>query len=51
MNIRKFDIPDSKLIASKRFTDVRGYFSKIWSDRMFREEIPNATFVQDNQLA
>jgi hypothetical protein len=42
-------IPDVKLIVPKRFGDVRGYFSEIWSDRRFREEVANVTFVQDNQ--
>ena len=39
MNIRKFDIPDVKLVVPKRLTDVRGYFSETWSDRVFRQEI------------
>ena len=42
-------IPDVKLIVPKRFGDVRGYFSEIWSDRRFREEVAIVTFVQDNQ--
>jgi len=49
MDIRKFKIPDVKLIVPKRFGDGRGYFSEIWSDRRFREEVANVTFVQDNQ--
>jgi dTDP-4-dehydrorhamnose 3,5-epimerase len=49
MIIRKFEIPDVKLIVPKRLTDVRGYFSETWSDRMFRQEIANVAFVQDNQ--
>jgi dTDP-4-dehydrorhamnose 3,5-epimerase len=43
------DIPDLKLIVSKRFSDSRGYFSQIWSDYQFREEIADVSFVQDNQ--
>jgi dTDP-4-dehydrorhamnose 3,5-epimerase len=49
MIIRKFDIPDVKLIVPKRLTDVRGHFSETWSDRMFRQEIADVAFVQDNQ--
>lgn len=49
MVIRKFEIPDVKLLVPQRFTDERGYFSETWSDRMFREEIANVAFVQDNQ--
>jgi dTDP-4-dehydrorhamnose 3,5-epimerase len=49
MDIVKFDIPDVKLIRAKRFEDVRGHFSETWSDRAFRAEIANVTFVQDNQ--
>jgi dTDP-4-dehydrorhamnose 3,5-epimerase len=49
MNIREFKISDVKLIVPKRFNDVRGYFSETWSDRLFREQIANVAFVQDNQ--
>jgi dTDP-4-dehydrorhamnose 3,5-epimerase len=49
MDIRHFEIPDVKLIVPKRFIDVRGVFSEIWSDRLFRQEIANVSFVQDNQ--
>jgi dTDP-4-dehydrorhamnose 3,5-epimerase len=49
MNIHEFNIPDLKLITPKRFTDVRGYFSETWSERRFRQEVANVTFVQDNQ--
>jgi dTDP-4-dehydrorhamnose 3,5-epimerase len=49
MDIREFEIPGIKLIVPKRFSDARGYFQEIWSDRLFREKIENVTFVQDNQ--
>jgi dTDP-4-dehydrorhamnose 3,5-epimerase len=49
MDIREFEIPDVKLIVAKRFTDARGYFSETWSDRLFRRQIANVAFVQDNQ--
>jgi dTDP-4-dehydrorhamnose 3,5-epimerase len=47
--MREFQIPDVRLIPPKRFTDARGLFSETWSDRLFRSEIANVTFVQDNQ--
>ena len=49
MDIREFEIPDVKLIVPKRFTDARGYFSETWSDELFRRQIANVAFVQDNQ--
>jgi dTDP-4-dehydrorhamnose 3,5-epimerase len=49
MDINKFEIPDLKVIIPRRFGDVRGYFSETWSDRLFRVEVANVTFVQDNQ--
>jgi dTDP-4-dehydrorhamnose 3,5-epimerase len=49
MEIRTFNIPDLKLITPKSFRDARGYFSETWSDRQFREQIADMTFVQDNQ--
>jgi dTDP-4-dehydrorhamnose 3,5-epimerase len=49
MNIREFEIPGVKLIVPKRFSDARGYFSETWNEQLFRKEIANVTFVQDNQ--
>jgi dTDP-4-dehydrorhamnose 3,5-epimerase len=49
MNVHEFDVPGLKLIVPKRFSDPRGYFSETWSDRQFRQEIADVTFVQDNQ--
>ena len=49
MKIRTFNIPDLKLVVPKRFSDARGHFSEIWSDRLFRIQIADMTFVQDNQ--
>jgi dTDP-4-dehydrorhamnose 3,5-epimerase len=48
MKILESEIPDVKLIVPKRFSDARGYFSEIWSERLFCEKIANVTFVQDN---
>jgi dTDP-4-dehydrorhamnose 3,5-epimerase len=49
IEIREFEIPEVKLIVPKRFNDTRGHFSELWSERLFREEVANVTFVQDNQ--
>src|SRR5215468_5538727 len=49
MTIRELEIPAVKLFIPKRFNDLRGYFSEIWSERLFRKEIADAAFVQDNQ--
>lgn len=38
-----------RLIATKRFEDVRGWFAETWSQRGFRAEGLNIDFVQDNQ--
>jgi dTDP-4-dehydrorhamnose 3,5-epimerase len=38
-----------KIIAPKVFTDDRGYFFESFSDKKFREEVCDTTFVQDNQ--
>ena len=49
MNVREFDVPGVRLILPKRFSDARGYFSETWNDRIFRQEIANVAFVQDNR--
>jgi dTDP-4-dehydrorhamnose 3,5-epimerase len=49
MEIREQEIRDVKLVVPKRFSDPRGFFCETWSDRVFRTEIANATFVQDNR--
>jgi hypothetical protein len=49
MDTRELGIPDVKLIVPTRFCEERGYFSEAWSDRVFRKEVANVTFVQDNQ--
>jgi dTDP-4-dehydrorhamnose 3,5-epimerase len=49
MRIEALEIPELKLIVAKRFTDARGDFQESWSDRVFRENVEDVTFVQDNQ--
>ncbi len=48
MDVRSFDVPDVKLVTPKRFGDHRGFFSETWSDRLFRREVADVGFVQDN---
>ena len=45
----ELEIPDVKLVVPKRFNDPRGYFTETWSDRLFRQEVANFSFVQDNR--
>lgn len=49
MKICEFEVPGVKLVVQQRFTDVRGYFTETWSERLFRREVANEAFVQDNQ--
>lgn len=49
MKIFTFNIPDLKLVVPKRFSDARGHFSETWSERLFRAQVADMTFVQDNQ--
>jgi len=48
MDIRELEVPDVKL-GAKAVLGCAEHFSETWSDRLFREEIANETFVQDNQ--
>ena len=49
LDIRELEIPDVKLFVPKRFSDVRGCFCETWCERVFRENVENVIFVQDNQ--
>jgi dTDP-4-dehydrorhamnose 3,5-epimerase len=49
MRIDALEIPELKLIVPKRFADIRGDLQEAWSDRVFRENVADVTFVQDNQ--
>jgi dTDP-4-dehydrorhamnose 3,5-epimerase len=49
MEIQEFEISGVKLITPQQFTDARGSFCEVWSERLFRKEVENVTFVQDNQ--
>ena len=48
MDVRPLDIPDVKLITTKRFGDHRGFFSETYTKRTFAEAGIDLDFVQDN---
>lgn len=49
MNIISTAISDVKIIEPRVFGDARGYFFESFSDREFREQVCDTTFVQDNE--
>lgn len=49
MQIEDQKIPDVKLIKPKRFGDARGYFSEIFKEKWFRDNVADVAFVQDNE--
>jgi dTDP-4-dehydrorhamnose 3,5-epimerase len=49
MNFQPLAIPDIVKITPARFGDSRGYFSEVFKDRWFRDNIADVSFVQDNQ--
>lgn len=44
-----FPIEDVKKLKPTRFGDKRGYFSEVFKDQWFRENIADVSFVQDNE--
>ncbi|WP_204348500.1 dTDP-4-dehydrorhamnose 3,5-epimerase family protein, partial [Klebsiella pneumoniae] len=48
MDIQKLAIPEVVLVRPRRHADPRGFFSEVFVDRLFRAEIADVTFVQDN---
>jgi dTDP-4-dehydrorhamnose 3,5-epimerase len=42
-------IPEVVKITPARFGDSRGYFSEVFKERWFRDNIADVAFVQDNQ--
>lgn len=49
MNIEQTEIPDVVRITPQRFGDDRGYFSEVFKEQWFRENISDVGFIQDNQ--
>jgi dTDP-4-dehydrorhamnose 3,5-epimerase len=48
MDVQELELPGVKLVTPRRFSDQRGFFMEIWSDRLFREKVCDVPFVQDN---
>ena len=49
MQVINTNIPEVKIIEPKIFGDDRGYFFESFSDKWFRENVCDTTFVQDNE--
>ncbi len=49
MHFEQLSISSIFKIVPKRIGDDRGYFSEVFKDQWFRENIADVTFVQDNQ--
>lgn len=49
MKLKHLAIPVVIEITPTRNGDNRGYFSEVFKDQWFRENVANVTFVQDNQ--
>ena len=49
MKLSKLAIPEIVKITPARFGDARGYFSEVFKDQWFRDNVSDTTFVQDNQ--
>ncbi|MCO6184844.1 dTDP-4-dehydrorhamnose 3,5-epimerase [Rhizobium sp. L1K21] len=49
MPVVKTDIEGVVQITPTRFVDSRGYFSEVFKDAWFRENVADVTFVQDNE--
>lgn len=49
MQIIDTTIPDLKILVPRRISDVRGYFSETYSQRLLRAAGIDVSFVQDNE--
>lgn len=48
MEFKELEIPDLILITPEVFEDDRGFFMETWREDVFRKNIENCHFVQDN---
>lgn len=48
MKVTRLAIPDVCLIEPRVFSDVRGYFLATWQDDVFRRDVADVQFIQDN---
>ena len=51
MNTIKTAIEGLVIIEPKVFSDERGYFFESFSEKVFKEQVRDTTFVQDNESA
>ena len=49
MKVTRLDIPDLCLIEPQVFGDARGFLLVAWQDDVFRRQVADVSFVQDNQ--
>ena len=49
MKVIHTDIPGLKIIEPKVFGDNRGYFLESFSEKVFKEQVADVDFVQDNE--
>ena len=49
MKVTRLAIPDVCLIEPQVFGDSRGFFLVPWQDDVFRRDVADVTFLQDNQ--
>lgn len=49
MNVEQLEIGDVKKVTPARFGDARAYFSEVFKDSWFRENVADVAFVQDNE--
>lgn len=48
MQVERLAIPDVALITPTVFEDGRGFFMETWNERVFRDQVADRGFVQDN---
>ena len=49
MHVQSLEIPDVKIIKPKKIGDERGYFTELYTKKIFDENVNNINFLQDNQ--
>src|SRR4051812_21548116 len=49
MKLENLSLSGVAKITPARFGDSRGYFSEVFKDGWFRDNVADVTFVQDNQ--
>lgn len=48
LSVEATALPEVKVVTPKRFGDHRGHFVETWNDAVFRAEVADVGFVQDN---